>query len=473
MRLTAKAVAALTLDADENDKIWFDDDLSRFGYRLRRGAGGKTLKSWIVQYRRAVGHRRVLLGSAEVLGVEAARQAARKVLGAVALGQDPQAERRERRDADKLTMRRVIAEYLDAKAGKVKAKTMHGARRYLLAERQEEEKTEGAYFRPLHGLAIDKVSRRDIALRLNVIEREHGEIVASSARIALSAFFVWAMQEGYVEHNAVIGTKRPSRGRPRERVLTDDELVRVWNACDDLGEYGKVVRLCLLLGCRRAEIGGMTWSEFSDLDGPQPTWCLPPERSKTKRPRLLPLLPMAASIIRSVPQVVGKDTLFGVRSGAGFTKWDRHKAQLDAHSGVSAFVLHDLRRTFSTKLHDDPLAIDPHIVSALLAITGPMFPPFTTKRAIRSGCAARWRLGRTTCACWSRAASAGFCRCGCRDGQEETASLERRARQADPCWQHSIRGNKRPRSEHMAQTGHRARIHGEAAALAEALRHLR
>jgi integrase len=366
MKLTAKAAAALALGA-ENDKIWFDDDLAGFGHRLRRSHDGtRVLRSWVVQYRRAGGQRRVTLGDAAVLSADQARAAAKKILAQVALGEDPASERRERRDADKLTMRRVIAEYLDAKARKVKAKTMRGVRRYLLAEREEGKKTEGAYFRPLHGMAIAQVSRRDIALRLNVIEREHGEIVAARARTALSAFFVWAMQEGYVEQNPVLGTRRPEEGEGRSRVLSNVELVRVWDACDAIGEYGKVVRLLILLGARRAEVGGMRWSEISDLDGPQPTWRLPPERSKTKRPRLLPLLPMVAGIVRSVPQVVGKDTLFGARSRDGFTAWDKGKAELDARSGVSGFVLHDLRRSFSTKLHDDPLAIDPHIVSALL-----------------------------------------------------------------------------------------------------------
>lgn len=67
-------------------------EMRGFGFRLRR-SGGKTLRSWVVQYKRAAATRRVTLGPAEVLGAEAARVAAKKLLAKVALGEDPQAER--------------------------------------------------------------------------------------------------------------------------------------------------------------------------------------------------------------------------------------------------------------------------------------------------------------------------------------------------------------------------------------------
>ena len=60
--------------------------MAGFGYRLRRGAGGKVLKSWIVQTsRRAGSSRRMLLGSASVLDAVQARAAAKKLLAKVAL----------------------------------------------------------------------------------------------------------------------------------------------------------------------------------------------------------------------------------------------------------------------------------------------------------------------------------------------------------------------------------------------------
>jgi integrase len=40
--------------------------------------------------------------------------------------------------------------------------------------------------------------------------------------------------------------------------------VAVWRAARD-DDRGRIIRLLILLGCRRAEIGGLSWSEV-DLD---------------------------------------------------------------------------------------------------------------------------------------------------------------------------------------------------------------
>jgi hypothetical protein len=122
MKLDAKTVATLDL-GDKRDAIFFDEGMPGFGYRLRLGSGGKVMRSWIVQYRRAGATRRILLGSAEVVGAEAARVAAKKLLAKVALGEDPQAERIDRRGKDKLSLRSVVDEYLAAKERDVRPRT--------------------------------------------------------------------------------------------------------------------------------------------------------------------------------------------------------------------------------------------------------------------------------------------------------------------------------------------------------------
>jgi integrase len=350
MKLTAASVGALKL-AGKKDAIYFDDVLIGLGFRLRLGSGGKIMRSWIVQYRRAGATRRILLGSAEVLSAESARAAAKKVLGRVALGEDPQAEKRDRRGRDRLTLSSVIGEYLAQK--KVSRHTMRGLTRYLT----------GSAFKPLHGMPVGTVSRKDVAARLLVVTREQGPIVASRSRAALSTFFAWAMQMGLAEANPVIGTIRPQEGKPRERVLSDEEIAAIWRACKD-DHHGKVVRLLVLLGARRAEVGGMTWPEFTPLDAPNPKWRLPPERSKNGKSHELPLIAMALGIIRSVPRMVSRNQLFGAHSPAGFTAWAKEKRALDARSGVTDWTVHDIRRSVATKMAD--IGIQPHVIEQVL-----------------------------------------------------------------------------------------------------------
>ena len=354
MNLTAKSVAALKLDG-KTDLIVFDDAMPGFGYRLRRSHdGSKTLRSWVTQYKRAGATRRVTLGSAEVLSAEQARNMARKLLGKVANGEDPAADRRERRDKDRLSLRSVIDEHLALKAGEVRVKTMRELRRYLT----------GPYFRPLHGMPVDQVSRKDIASRLVAVTREHGSIVAAKARAALSTFFAWSMQMGLVEHNPVVGTIQPKNSKPRERTLSDEELAAIWRACED-DAYGRIVKLLVLTGGRRAEVGGMRWSE---IDPERGTWTLPAGRSKNRRAHTLPLMPMALDVIKGVPRLASRDQLFGFRSNDGFTDWDGRKEALDERSGVSAWTLHDIRRSVATRMAD--IGAQPHIIETILGHVG-------------------------------------------------------------------------------------------------------
>jgi integrase len=352
MRLDSKIVATLKL-SDKSDQIFFDDQLLGFGLRLRRAAGGKINKSWIVQYRR-VGTRRVLIGNANVINAEAARAAAKKILAQVALGGDPQADRVDRRAKDQLAVRSVVAEYLEAKKNEVRPRTLVEATRYL---------STGTYFRPLHSMPIDAVKRKDIASCLVAISRKNGSVTAARARASLSAFFTWAMQAGLTEMNPVIGAIQPKDSEGRSRALSDAELAALWHASGD-DEYGRIIKLLILLGARRAEIGGL---RFNELDKDSGTWTLPSERSKNKHAHTLPLPAAAWSIINAVPRLAHRDQLFGVSAEKGFTDWGASKIELDDRllgKMTEPWTIHDIRRTVATRMAD--LGVQPHIIEVVL-----------------------------------------------------------------------------------------------------------
>jgi len=349
MKLTAKTVAALTLSADKSDVIHFDDTLPGFGYRLRRSTGGKVLRTWVAQYKRAGRSRRMLIGAAEKVGAEQARTKAKMILGAVALGQDPQAEKADRRGKDRNSLRAAIEEFLAAKERQLRPRSFVEVKRYLTT----------GYFKPLHALPLDAITRADVSARVVAIERESGSPTAARAKGALSSFFVWARRMGLCEQNPTIDTAQPREGKARDRVLTDAELTAIWKACGE-DDYGRIIKLLVLTGCRRAEIGDMAWSEV-DLD--RGTFTIPASRSKNKRPHTLPVMPMMREIIDAVPRMATREQLFGQRSH-GFTAWHDGKPALDERSGVSAWTLHDIRRSVATKMAD--IGIQPHIVEQVL-----------------------------------------------------------------------------------------------------------
>jgi hypothetical protein len=169
MQLNAKTVAGLALPAGKADAIFFDSELPGFGYRLRKSAGGTIKKSWIAQYRHAGRTRRVLIGSAATISATDARAQAKKILATVALGNDPQGAKHERRSKDALSFRLVVDEFLAFKQSRIRPRTYRETRRYLT----------DSYFKPFHARAVDMIARKDIAARLVAIARENGSTSAA------------------------------------------------------------------------------------------------------------------------------------------------------------------------------------------------------------------------------------------------------------------------------------------------------
>jgi integrase len=354
MKLDNRTIGKLTRPPGKADHIEWDDDLTGFGFRLRAADHGrKTRRSWIAQYRAKGRTRRVLIGSAETLTAEQARAQAKKILAQVALGNDPQAAKQTARLKGAHTLRSVAEDYLAARKAELRPASYRVTRLYLIS---------AAYFGPLHTTAIGEITRADIAARLRTIARASGTVTASRARSALSTLFAWAMGEGLVEANPTIGTNRPADPTPRDRVLSDAEIAAIWTEAGD-GDYGKIVRLLLLTGARRQEIGGLRWSEL-DLD--KGLWALPKERAKNGRALLLPLSQMALDIIAMMLERVGRDHLFGARAASGFTHWGMSKSELDKRltGKVAEWKLHDLRRTCATRMAD--LGVQPHVIEAVL-----------------------------------------------------------------------------------------------------------
>ena len=178
MQLTAKAVAALQMPASKTRSHRVGRRASRLRLSPARGAGGKMLRSWIAQYRRAGGTRRITLGNAAGYLPSRPVRTPRRRSVAVAIGDDPQADRIDRRDKDQHGFRTVVAEYLKAKQPEVRARTHFELTRYLTV----------GYLKPLHGMPVDTVTRKDIAARLVAITRESGSITAARARAASTAF---------------------------------------------------------------------------------------------------------------------------------------------------------------------------------------------------------------------------------------------------------------------------------------------
>jgi integrase len=351
MRLDAKTVAGLALPGGKNDAIFFDEAMSGFGLRLR-ASGNRVHRSWVAQYRAHGRTRRFTIGDVEKVTPGEARDQARKILARVELGGDPQGDKAAARLQATRTLRSVIDAYLEFKRPQLRPGSFRVTKLYLL----------GPYFKPLHSTSLIAITHADVAARLAAIKNVSGSVTAKQARTALAGLYKWAMGEGIAERNPVVGTNVPAGSQPRERALADAELVEIWKKVGE-DDYGRIIRLLILLGSRRSEVGGMRWSELNLKAG---TWTLPAKRSKNGHPHCVTLPPAALAIIQAVTRRAERDCLFGDRAAGGFTAWGPGKLNLDARLGdaVAPWRVHDLRRTCATGMGD--LAIPPHVIEIAL-----------------------------------------------------------------------------------------------------------
>jgi integrase len=272
---------------------------------------------------------------------DTARARARQLLGLVAGGTDPFAQ-----SLSGETFGPTVNRYLDRKRASLKPSSFRDTERYL-----------GQYGRSLHPTRLAQIDRRKVAALLGEIETTAGPVSRNRARSALSSFFSWCISEGLLDTNPVAGTAKADEGGSRERVLTPDELRRLWHGLGT-DRFSDIVRLLLLTGQRRNEIGKLSWAE---IDVGQRMIVLQPARTKNGRLHELPLSSQALAILQGLPRRNSSDFLFGER---GFNDWDRAKQQLDQRLGIADWRLHDLRRSCATGMAE--LGIQPHIIEAVL-----------------------------------------------------------------------------------------------------------
>jgi integrase len=307
-----------------------------------------------VQYDIGGKSRRVTLGTPRLLTLGAARAQAREMLARVRLGGDPAATRRAGRAAARETFGALLPRYLAVKQAECRAGTS-----------QQLEHRLAGLARPLHPRPVSTIDRRTIAAVLSAIGERSGPSAAVNTHSSLSGYFAWLVGEGLLDENPMVGVNRPTASDPRDRVLTDDELRVLWAALD-ADDYSDIIKLLILTGCRRGEIGDLTWDEV-DLD--RAVIEIPAARMKNHRAHVVPLSAPALDLLRRRPRG-GRDHVFG-SGAAGFRNWSRARRDLGERLGDQRpdWVLHDLRRLVSTALHEK-LGVAPHIVERVLAHVG-------------------------------------------------------------------------------------------------------
>jgi integrase len=343
MKLTQRRIDDLECPARKKDILVFDDEQRGLGVRVT-ASGGKT---YLAQYTIAGSKRRVPLGSCSAISLAAAREAVQAILGDVAKGRDPAAERKqaayeakEKAEAEALTLGVLIDRW---EAGHLAGKRPGYAAEATRALRF-------AFKKQLPAPAAN-LTPKAVKTTLNAIGEDGRKATARLTGAYGRACYGWAIGKDLLVENPFAGIKLCAVAS-RERVLSDEELKAVWGATKDPGPYGAIVRMLILTGQRREEVAGMTWDEIAaDLS----TWTIPTNRTKNGLAHIVPLSRQAQTILKSAYRMAMESAnaelefVFRGRAGA-FNGFSKAKLALDEDSDVKDWRLHDLRRTLATGL---------------------------------------------------------------------------------------------------------------------------
>lgn len=287
--------------------------------------------------------RRIKLGTYPVLSLADARDKAREVLRQIQLGTF------DEEPAVRLTLGDVIPQFIEL---------------YARPRNRSWKSTERVLdkFTALHAVPIEEIKRADVVGVLDDLAASGMGIGANRALAAIKKLFAWCLDRGTIDVNPVAALKAPAKEIARDRVLSDGEIAACWIGVEGEGfPFEPFAKMVMLTGQRRGEVAGMRWSEL-DLDAG--TWTLPARRTKNAPQHVVPLAPLALSLLRGIPRFQGSDFVFTTTGSSPISGFGRLKARLEKASGADDWRLHDIRRTVATNMA--MMGVQPHVIEAVL-----------------------------------------------------------------------------------------------------------
>jgi integrase len=332
------------------------------GFALRIASSGT--KTFVLRYRpkragRSAPKRYMTLGRYGPVTVEEARDRARKLLGAVADGQDPAGALADERGS--MSVSGAVKEFLrEHVATKRKPRTVSFYRHSLMSH----------VVPKLGRRMLRDVTKADVARLHNSMHAT--PYMANRTVAALGSLYSWAGRRGLVseEFNPTRRLEKYRESR-RERFLTGEELRRLGDALRAAESNGipwevdeqrptakhtpkakrrftvvspfavAAIRLLLFTGCRLREILEMQWDH---VDFGRGMLFLPDSKSGRKTVLLgAPALKILAELPRA-----GRYIIAGADPKKARTDLKRPWSAIRRHAGLTGMRIHDLRHSYAS-----------------------------------------------------------------------------------------------------------------------------
>lgn len=343
MKLTKTIVNKLpTPPSNDNgqtaQKRYYDEVMKGFGVRITSGG----TKAFFIEKLIGKKLRRITLGKYPTLTVEMARKKAQTLLGQIAMGVDPIAEKRSA-EAQAVTLKQVYEDYKKARKN-LKPSTLYNYERVL----------DGPFDSWKHK-ALASITKATIAKHHEYIGRYHGEAFANLAMRVLRALFNFASGQyedaqgkSFILENPV---KRLSQTRAwyrierRQTYIKPHELLPWYQSVKKLENTTLRDYLILLLftGLRRQEAATLKWEQV-DLQNKTLTVI----DTKNRNRHILPLSDYLLELLITRYQTKTNAYVFPGHGAGGYIIEPRKQMNKVIKETNIIFTCHDLRRTFIT-----------------------------------------------------------------------------------------------------------------------------
>ncbi|WP_131795553.1 tyrosine-type recombinase/integrase [Fluoribacter gormanii] len=343
MKITKSAVDKLPLPVSTTQgrtaqKRYYDDAMKGFGVRVTSGGTKAFFVEKLIKNKLS----RITLGRYPEITVEMARKEAQKLLGQIATGMDPLAEKRAEK-MRQITLNDVFNDYIQVRKS-LKHNTLYNYKKVLATG------FAGWVNKPLLGITKDSVAKHHKKLG-----KEHGEAYANLAMRLLRALFNFAAGQYEDTQGKSLITENPVKRLSQTRAWYRVERRQSFIKAHELAAWylgvqqlqSAVLRdylmLIILTGLRRQEAATLRWDQV-DLNAKTLTVL----DTKNHESHTLPLSSYLYELLLSRSQKRINDYVFPGTGAAGHIIEPRKQmANVTKLSGIH-FTVHDLRRTFIT-----------------------------------------------------------------------------------------------------------------------------
>lgn len=332
-------------------------------YRVSDGGGlvleVMTSGSKVWRYRYSLHSERqpmVTIGDYPAIGLQDAREKARRYAEIVAKGVSPVADAKKDRGAVKRfdTLKEFGEDWYTTQVAPMSLEYRRTIKRAL----------EKDVYPAIGNKPLPDVTPGDVLAICDRIKARGAPQMALSTRNVIKRLFEYAIARQLAPANPAqaVVARFIATQESRTRVLSPEEtgtVLRAVYASDIRRPLKLAIHLLVLTMVRKAELTEAAWAEF-DLD--KGVWRIPGDRMKKEKEHWVYLSTQAVTMLRELHDLTGDgDYLFPSSRGKGdkpISKSTLNQAIRGLSIDVQHFVLHDFRRTASTHLHEMGMSSD-------------------------------------------------------------------------------------------------------------------